>query len=153
MGARLGVPRIVLFDEKWEIGAVSVRRPDLGECWIWTAYTTPDGYGKFGTGDRRCVGAHRWAYEYHVGPIASCLEIDHLCEVRNCVRPTHLEAVTHRVNVLRGSRTHAGANARKTACKRGHPLTEANTYHQPNSNHRACRTCVRQRQQRNKETK
>jgi hypothetical protein len=44
------------------------------------------------------VLAHRWAYEHFIGPIPAGLEIDHLCRVRHCVNPAHLEPVTKSEN-------------------------------------------------------
>lgn len=66
---------------------------DTGDCWIWNAYTMPNGYGYFDKGY-----AHRWSYEHMVAPIPSDLELDHLCRTRNCVNPYHLEPVTHAEN-------------------------------------------------------
>lgn len=71
-----------------------------GECWLWTGRLDVDGYGRI-TIKKRPARAHRAAYETFVGPIPEGMEIDHLCRVRHCVRPDHLEAVTHRVNVTR----------------------------------------------------
>ena len=73
------------------------------------------GYARWGN-----VYAHRAAYELFVGPIPSGYEIDHLCRVRDCVNPDHLEAVTRRENLLRGD-TFAATHAAKTECPRGHP--------------------------------
>lgn len=64
-----------------------------GECWLWIGSLTYDGYGIFRENNRR-TGAHRFSYEYNVGPIPDGLQIDHLCRVRNCVNPDHLEPVT-----------------------------------------------------------
>lgn len=78
-------------------------------CWLWKgAVDKTTGYAKFHDG--RTVNAHRWAYLTFVGPIADGLDIDHLCRVRHCVRPDHLEAVTRRENLMRGAtltRAHA----------------------------------------------
>jgi hypothetical protein len=92
------------------------RRGDA-ECWEWVACRTAMGYGRFVV-DRRVRAAHRVAYELSVGPIPEGLEIDHLCRNRACVNPAHLEAVSHRVNVLRGTAP-AAVNKRKTHCPCG----------------------------------
>lgn len=115
-----------------------------GDCWLWTAKCNNRGYGMFGL-NGRMVTAHRVAHELWVGPIPEGLEIDHLCAVRSCVNPAHLEAVTHRENLLRGS-GFAGVNAAKTHCPHGHEYSPENTYHNPNPNGgRICRTCKRKR--------
>lgn len=73
-------------------------------CWLRTAMNDKAGYGSFNhTWDRK-VPAHRYAYEFCVGPIPEGLQIDHLCRVHNCVNPDHLEPVTARENVRRGTR-------------------------------------------------
>lgn len=94
-------------------------------CWSWLGAKTVDGYGKF---NRNCVSmlAHRWAYAFCIGPIPHRLTIDHLCRNRGCVNPDHLEAVSDRVNILRGT-SPAAINAVLTACRRGHPFDDANT--------------------------
>lgn len=75
-----------------------------GGCWLWTAAVDPTtGYGKFHIGpDQRTCGAHRFAYELLVGPIPDGLVLDHLCRVRHCVNPQHLEPVTVGENLRRG---------------------------------------------------
>lgn len=75
---------------------------DESGCWLWTA-STNHGYGHFWVSpDVGKVYAHRYAYELLVGPIPDGLEIDHLCKVRNCVNPEHLEPVTKEENWRRG---------------------------------------------------
>ena len=78
-------------------------------CWLWTGCINSDGYAKFGIGGRdgKMVSAHRWAYEHYVGPIPSGLQIDHLCRVRHCVNPMHLEPVTASENVRRSFQARA----------------------------------------------
>lgn len=119
-------------------------------CWFWRGETNRYGYGVLGFYDEnRRVGiaaAHRLAYEWLVGPISEGLTIDHLCRVRNCVNPSHLELVTRAENVLRGESAPA-ENARKTHCDAGHPFSESNTYITP-AGRRQCRTCQRERKRR-----
>lgn len=106
-------------------------------CMMWTGGKTLGGYGMFAaeTAHRGTIQemAHRWAYEDKVGPIPDGLDIDHLCRVRACVNPSHLEPVTRAENIRR-------AAAIKTACPAGHPYTEDNTYRNEKG-HRKCRTC------------
>lgn len=109
-------------------------------CWLWQGYVGPLGYGYF-NGEL----AHRLAYEVFVGGIVPPLQIDHLCRTRNCVRPSHLETVTIRENVLRGEGPTA-RQARQTHCKRGHPFDETNTYRGKTFKGRYCRQCGRDRQ-------
>ena len=84
-------------------GPLPKARPDLGNCWDWTGskgQAKGRDYGRFSI--KNCpVSAHRWAYESEKGPIPAGLEIDHLCVRPCCVRPSHLEAVTHLVNIQR----------------------------------------------------
>lgn len=112
---------------------------DPSGCWPWTGWTDPNGYAKFTTGKKAHL-AHRWSYEQHVGPIPDGLVLDHLCRVRHCVNPEHLEPVLQKVNALRGYGVPA-LNARKTHCKRGHEFDAANTYIDPTSGARQCRRC------------
>ena len=119
-------------------GPVPEHRPDLGSCWLWTGGKNSEGYGRFYDGTRE-VQAHRFAYEFCIGPIPNGLTIDHLCRTHNCVEPLHLEPVTGRENLLRGMG--AGAiNARKTHCHRGHEFTVANT-RLSEKGWRYCRAC------------
>lgn len=52
-------------------------------------------------GNKKIRGAYRYAYELLVGPIPPGHDVDHLCYVRACVNPTHLEPVTRPENVRR----------------------------------------------------
>jgi len=111
-------------------------------CWLWTGSRPGRGYGHFGV-DGRIVRAHRWAYEAIIGPIPSGMEIDHLCRVRHCVNPEHLQPVAHSVNYLRGMHPSA-ITFREDVCRKGHPLTPDNVYCPPRQPHtRECRICKR----------
>ncbi len=73
----------------------------VGICWEWTR-ATHKGYGRFIAPDERRWLAHRWCWEYLVGPIPDGLVLDHLCENKACVNPDHLEVVTQGENARRG---------------------------------------------------
>ena len=104
------------------------------------------GYGRIQKGVGVTLLAHRVAYELEVGPIPKGLTIDHLCRTHGCVRPSHLEPVTPRENVLRGQ-TIPAKNANKTHCLRGHEFTPENTYRfGPDKRYRSCIECGRFRQ-------
>ena len=64
-------------------------------CWLWLRAFDSSGYGKVWDPDqKKIVVAHRFYYEKVRGPIPDGLHIDHLCGVRLCVNPDHLEAVS-----------------------------------------------------------
>jgi hypothetical protein len=108
-------------------------------CWLWTARLNASGYGTFGVNGKRSTLVHRWSFENFVGPIPDGLVIDHLCRVRNCVNPDHLEAVTQRENILRGV-SRVAMHAKQTHCLRGHLLAGDNLRLLA-SGERACRSC------------
>lgn len=106
-------------------------------CWLWTGSNSGKGYGWFKDG--KGTLAHRYSYEHFVGPIPEGLTIDHLCRVRRCVNPDHLEAVTLRENLMRGI-SPAAQCYRRTSCKYGHEYNETNTQFLDNG-WRICRPC------------
>lgn len=129
----------------------SVPEPNTG-CWIWLKTLSDQGYArtqsKDGVPHRQ---AHRVSYVAFVGPVDPTDHVDHLCRNRWCVNPQHLEAVSPRVNILRGVGV-AAVSATKTHCHRGHALTEDNIYRVPSRegknywrNARYCRKCRRMR--------
>lgn len=73
-------------------------------CWIWQRCIDRNGYGTKRVGNKHTT-AHRYYYECEYGPIPEGLGLDHLCRVRNCVNPSHLEPVTQSVNNRRGNAT------------------------------------------------
>ena len=108
-------------------------------CWIFMGCTT-DGYGKVEFHGRR-VAVHRLFYEHFIGPIPDGLVLDHLCRVRCCANPWHLEIVTTAMNVLRGEGPPAKL-ARQTHCKNGHELRRSTTVYKTRTlTRRVCRTC------------
>ena len=115
-----------------------------GGCWLWTAFLAANNYGRFNLTHGTPLYAHRVAYEWANGAIPEGMQLDHLCRVRNCVNPDHLEVVTQRVNILRGASPTA-KNASKTQCAHGHPYDSRNTYWRPDGDGRACKACIHRR--------
>lgn len=122
-------------------------------CWNWIAAVTREGYGKYYPG-LGCVSTsrspHRVAYESLVQPVPDTLVLDHTCHDpalcaggasclhRRCANPNHLEPVTERVNIRRGSRV-AGLRAR-THCPSGHEYLANNALTTP-AGVPVCRIC------------
>lgn len=104
-------------------------------CWVWQGRYTDQGYAVISQANRE-VRVHRLTYELWCGPIPDGLELDHLCRVRPCVNPYHLEPVSHQENMRRGHWS------LRTACKNGHLFTPDNTY--TYRGYRCCRECHRQ---------
>lgn len=119
-------------------------------CWLWDGVVArAHGYGSL---SQRYGGkvvthrAHRLSYELLVGPIPDGMELDHLCRVRDCVRPDHLEPVSHAENVRRGLAPDAlrRRRAETTHCPQGHPYAGDNLHiytDKRDYEHRVCRAC------------
>lgn len=86
-------------DEYRERFAKKYRKNKDG-CWIWQGKRDSDGYGGVRVG-LKFKRAHRVSYEMETGEDITGLDIDHLCHIRACVNPAHLEAVTHKENMQR----------------------------------------------------
>ena len=113
-----------------------------GGCWLWTgAKRNKGGYGAFSPSGRRgdLLFAHRVSFDIFRGVIPDGFVIDHLCRVRRCVNPWHLEPVTDRENSLRGI-SPAAMNAAKISCQNGHHLSGDNLYISK-TGQRGCRIC------------
>lgn len=103
---------------------------DADGCWIWQRKIQTAGYGQINlqiNGRPVTRLAHRVSYEAFVGPIPTGLWIDHLCRVRSCVNPAHLEPVTPQQNVWR-SPIHAAHSRSRGECPKGHVLAQVGTY-------------------------
>lgn len=136
--------------------------PNTG-CWLWIGGTISTGYGSFSI-NSIAVAAHRISYELHKGAIPVGLQIDHLCKVKMCVNPDHLEAVSRKENMRRaiiqyapdaGFRSVPGSlfdpayESKKTHCPKGHPYAGDNLWigkrkNRPGVN-RQCLTCAKER--------
>ena len=123
-------------------GPVPEYNPSLGNCWIWIGTRGADGYGRFYfvPGTKRRKVAHRWLYESIFGPIPSGFQLDHLCRVRYCVRPSHLEVVTCAENIARGETSQWQRD--KTHCPQGHPYAGDNLFIRKRGG-RVCGECRR----------
>lgn len=122
---------------------------DATGCWEWNAQKSHNGYARFQL-ESQPQRAHRVSYQALVGAIPEGMTLDHLCRVRHCVNPAHLEPVTQAENNRRAAR----ASSRKgfplktrTHCPVGHPYDEANTAVSRNGKRR-CRACTHTRKRR-----
>lgn len=100
-------------------------------CILFQGRCNPSGYGVFWL-----AGTFIMAHHFLIGKAPKGLEWDHLCRIRNCIAPEHLEAVTHKENVLREQRV------LKEFCKKGHPYDASNTS-KDYQGYRRCRKCAR----------
>jgi len=112
-----------------------------GSCWLYRGTTDSHGYGRIRVGSlsdgtRKWELVHRLTYKSMCGPIPPDRELDHLCRVRHCARPSHLRIVTHRENLLAGR----NANAEKRACPRC-----GGSYTENSSGGRICQACRNER--------
>lgn len=134
--------RLVTPLQRWAAKVVLPVEPS--GCWEWIGAKSENGYAKLHLLGKT-VRAHRYSFGVFVGPIPEGLQLDHLCRNRGCVNPSHLRAVTQRVNVLVGQGIMAGF-AKQTHCTRGHPFDERNTRMAKIGNGRYCRVCARERE-------
>lgn len=124
----------------------TIPEPNSG-CWLWTGALCSGGYAmlhKPGT-KRDVFRVHRLSYKLANGSIDDDLQVDHLCRIRSCINPDHLEAVTQTENVMRGI-GFAAENSRKIFCDKGHEFTAENTrfYKRKDGGQgRRCRQCHR----------
>ena len=107
-------------------------------CWLWTRSGRKDGYGQVRIAGTMML-AHRVSYTLLREPIPDGLTLDHLCRVRMCVKPEHLEPVPMGVNVKRAPGSASAVNEAKTTCPRGHPYDVRRP-----QGWRRCRACDRE---------
>ena len=113
---------------RWSLLRPIVPRAIAGECWLWAAPVNGGGYGK-----------HREIYEIFRGPAPRNKQLDHLCRIRRCVNPYHLEPVTPSENALRSPVTNGG----RTHCPNGHRYSGYRIG--AKRSRRACRVCINAR--------
>lgn len=115
---------------------------DVNGCWLWNGSVQPNGYGtiaRAGHGNGREY-AHRFVYTLLVGPIPDGMCIDHLCRIKRCVNPAHLEVVSYSENILRGLHSEL-----KTHCANGHPRTPENLVRNGRRGSTRCKICNNER--------
>lgn len=112
-------------------------------CWVWQGGLR-DGYGAVGVSTGRTGQAHVIAYKEFIGDVPQELVITHLCGIRACWNPWHLEPVSRSVAALRGNGPKAARSRKntKTHCINGHQFTEENSGRTPGGR-RFCRECKR----------
>lgn len=120
-------------------GPIPENNPKLGPCWLWTGGLNPKKYGTFSK-HGKTASAHKTSYEFFIGPVAKGLQLDHLCRVRHCVNPKHLEPVTGKVNQNRGL---VNQNKYRTHCPEGHKYDYTN----PKTGWRRCSICFNKNRQ------
>lgn len=68
-----------------------------GECWVWTAYRLPSGYGQISI-KKKLYLASRVSYAIAHGVLPDHLHVCHHCDNPPCVRPDHLWLGTDKDN-------------------------------------------------------
>lgn len=118
------------------IGYVEEDRGYKTPCHIWQGGINVWGYAKLGRNGKTMPG-HRWYYEQVKGPIPDGMDLDHLCRVRRCVNPDHMEPVPPIENKRRGrvaKLSHEDIKAIEERYRSGesqHKLAKAYGVHQP----------------------
>lgn len=108
-------------------------------CWTWSGKIGKNGYASFRFRNKTTT-AHRFSYQIFFGHVDTSKHVDHLCRVRHCVNPAHLDAVSVRENVVVRGLGLTAKNSRKKFCIRGHELSGDNLRIIGKS--RRCVTCV-----------
>lgn len=118
-----------------------IKLNEVTGCWEWTSHIDPAGYARVSV-ESKSVYVHRLAWSATHND-AEPEVIDHLCRVRHCVNPEHLENVSNRTNIIRGMEPRAIAH-RNGTCLKGHPASEI--YRRKSTGGAVqCRACMREK--------
>lgn len=115
------------------------------DCWEWTAYRRPTGYGHFRFRGKQWK-AHRVAYTLIKGEIPEGQCVLHIeCDNPPCVNPAHLKTGTQADNMRDRDQKgrHVSHHTKKTHCPQGHPYSGDNLYTVPSTGRRQCCECGR----------
>lgn len=102
-------------------------------CWEWLGAVRTNGYGVIGwhrDGIPATLQAHRVSFVAWRGPIPEGAHLHHVCGMRRCVNPMHVEPMAQGAHNALHVRTY---------CKRGHLLAE--TARSNGAGARTCRVC------------
>lgn len=119
--------------------------PDANECWPFMGGKDADGYGLFWA-DGKMRRAHQVAWEIANGAgWPEGVVARHLCNVRECINPKHIEPGTPKENRMDVVRAGNDPRANQSHCKRGHPLSGENLIlrNRARGEYRVCRECQR----------
>lgn len=115
-------------------------------CWIWMGTAGPGGYGLFAMprpgGGWRNQLAHRVAYQLFVGEVPDRHDVHHRCDVRSCVNPAHLRALSRADHMRQDGRWGRLATLQngEGVCRNGHDVGAAGTVKRGGGK-RVCRIC------------
>jgi hypothetical protein len=134
-------PTEPLADRFWR----KVKKGAPDECWPWTAYLAPRGYGMM-TYAHKTKRSHRWAWELTNGPIPDGVYVCHTCDNPRCCNPTHLWLGTQFDNMRDMVAKGRGASQKKSGCPRGHPYDRIRA----SDGARECSICNREKHRRHR---
>lgn len=113
-------------------------------CWEWQRCLNKAGYGIINYKQKNYL-AHRFSWMMKNGDIKNRLHVLHKCDNRSCVNPDHLflgdQSKNNKDCASKGR--HRNGNTGKTICKRGHDITDPQSYYldSRNGKHRKCKKC------------
>ena len=115
-------------------------------CDIWQGRLNDHGYGLVQY-DGKTQKAHRVFLRLCSVPLTRQDVVDHICQVRSCVRYSHIRVVTPAQNALENSRSESARNAKKALCKYGHPFDSTRQMYSKRRGRvvteRTCTKCIR----------
>lgn len=125
-------------DEAFAFRVLARLDEDANGCWIWQGAKSK-GYGVVNWGGRHSLKfVHRLVYGAFRSRVPDSWTIDHLCRVKACANPEHLEVVTITENIRRrdSSKTHCYGG--------GHPWIPENIRISKKTGWRSCKVCQRE---------